>query len=121
PPRRPRWSRLLALCVAATAALPLASASATGVSAAPAVTRAPSPSDGDGAEVLRDRTVPLALDAFRMLCTAAPFGAPRAWTFDFFDNVRLTAVEDGIDDDGGTRTWSGHVKGRPDTSVIVSL
>ncbi|MFD5419178.1 M12 family metallo-peptidase [Streptomyces sp. NPDC127069] len=121
PPRRPRWSRLLALCVAATAALPLASASANGVSATPAVTRAPSPSDGDGAEVLRDRTVPLALDAFRMLCTAAPFGAPRAWTFDFFDNVRLTAVEDGIDDDGGTRTWSGHVKGRPDTSVIVSL
>ncbi|MEU9716303.1 reprolysin-like metallopeptidase [Streptomyces sp. NPDC047976] len=121
PPRRPRRTRLLALCVAALAALPLASASATGVSAAPAVTRAPSPSDGDGAEVLRDRTVPLALDAFRTLCTAAPFGAPREWTFDFFDNVRLTAVEDGIDDDGGTRTWSGHVKGRPDTSVIVSL
>ncbi len=103
------------------ATLPLASASATGVSAAPAVTRAPSPPAGDGAEVLRDRTIPLPLDAFRMLCTTAPFGAPREWTFDFFDNVRLTAVEDGIDDNGGTRTWSGHVKGRPDTSVIVSL
>ncbi|MCB5179813.1 InlB B-repeat-containing protein [Streptomyces antimicrobicus] len=120
-PRHPRRARLLALGVAAMAALPMAGFSATGVSAAPAVVSAPSPTDGDGAEVLRDRTVPLALDAFRTLCTGAPFGAPRAWTFDFFDNIRLTAVEDGIDDDGGTRTWSGHVQGRPDTSVIVSL
>ncbi|MFD5877209.1 MULTISPECIES: InlB B-repeat-containing protein [Streptomyces] len=121
PLRRPGRSRLLALCGTALVALSLASASATGVSAAPAATRAPSPSNGDGPEVLRERTVPLALEDFRKLCTQAPFGAPRTWTFDFFDNVHLTAVEDGIDEDEGTRTWSGHVKGRPDTSVIVSL
>ncbi|WP_405497176.1 M12 family metallo-peptidase [Streptomyces sp. NBC_00096] len=116
--RRPRRARLIALCVAAVAALPLATAA--GVSAAPQTTRAPSPG-GDGKEVLRERTFPLRTEAFSELCTAAPFGVPRERTFEFFDDVRVTAVEEGIDDDQGTLTWSGHVKNKPDTSVVVSM
>ncbi|WP_328296609.1 M12 family metallo-peptidase [Streptomyces sp. NBC_00435] len=116
--RRPRRARLIALCVAAVAALPLATAA--GVSAAPQTTRAPSPA-GDGKEVLRERTFPLRTEAFSGLCSPAPFGAPRERTFEFFDDVRVTAVEEGIDDDQGTLTWSGHVKNKPDTSVVVSM
>ncbi|MFI5980692.1 zinc-dependent metalloprotease family protein [Streptomyces sp. NPDC051555] len=119
-PRPSRRTRLLALCVAAVAALPLTAASATAVTAAPP-TAVRAPADGDGPEVLRARTVPLDLADFRALCTPAPFGAPRSWSFSFFGDVHVTAVEDGTDDDQGSRTWSGHVAGNPQSSVIVSL
>ncbi|WP_327256432.1 zinc-dependent metalloprotease family protein [Streptomyces sp. NBC_01244] len=116
--RRPRRARLLAVCVAALTALPLAAAA--GVSAAPLAARAPSPS-GEDRVVVRERTFPLDAELFRTLCTPAPIGVPREHTFEFFEDVRVTAVEDGIDDDHGTVVWSGHVKDRPDTSVVVAL
>lgn len=106
------------MCVAALTALPLAAAA--GVSASPLPHRAPSPA-GDGKELLRERTFPLVADQFRTLCTPAPFGAPREHTFEFFDDLRVTAVEEGTDDDQGTLTWSGHVKDRPETSVVLSM
>ncbi|MER6218400.1 reprolysin-like metallopeptidase [Streptomyces sp. NPDC001674] len=115
--RRPRHAGLIAVCAAALTALPLAAA---GVSASPLPHRAPA-APGEGKEVLRERTFPLRADAFRDLCTPAPFGAPREHTFVFFDNVHITAVEDGIDEDEGTLTWSGHVKGKPDHSVVLSM
>ncbi|WP_369382858.1 M12 family metallo-peptidase [Streptomyces sp. cg36] len=76
---------------------------------------------GEGREVLRERTFPWQADLFAALCSRAPFGAPREHTFVFFDDVRVTAVEDGVEDNEGTLTWSGHVKDRPDTSVILSM
>lgn len=106
------------MCVAALTALPLAAAA--GVSAAPLAARAPSPS-GEDRTVVRERTFPLDAELFRTLCTPAPIGVPREHTFEFFEDVRVTAVEEGIDDDHGTVVWSGHVKDRPDTSVVVAL
>ncbi|MGW1770860.1 InlB B-repeat-containing protein [Streptomyces sp. NPDC002104] len=117
--RRSRRARLLAVCVAALTALPLVAAA--GASAAPlTAARAPSPSGEDRA-LVRERTFPLDAELFRTLCTPGPVGVPRERTFEFFEDVRVTAVEDGIDDDHGTVVWSGHAKDRPDTSVVVAL
>ncbi|MFG3283397.1 M12 family metallo-peptidase [Streptomyces sp. NPDC048111] len=117
-PRRPRHARLLAGCVAALAMLPLSSPSS--VSAAPS-TPANASLAREGKEVLREDTFPLRAAAFADLCDRAPFGAPSEHTFVFFDDTRITAVEDGAEEKEGTLTWSGHVKGRPDTSVIASV
>ncbi|MEU6055787.1 M12 family metallo-peptidase [Streptomyces xanthochromogenes] len=118
PPRRHRAFCLLVVCIAALTTLPLAAASS--VSAAPA-THGNASSVRDGKEVLRERTIRRQADMFTGLCTRAPFGAPREHTFVFFDDVQITAVQDGAEENNGTLTWSGHVKDRPDTSVIASL
>lgn len=106
------------MCVAALTALPLAAAN--GVSATPLAARAPSPS-AETREVLRERTFPLDAERFRSLCDPAPVGTPREHTFEFFEDFRITALEEGVEESNGTLTWNGHVRGRPDTSVVVSI
>ncbi|WP_369392365.1 M12 family metallo-peptidase [Streptomyces sp. CG1] len=119
PSRSSRRARLVAACVAVALAGSSLTAAA-GVSAAPLAAAEPSPA-GSGKEVLRERTLPLDTAPFRGLCSAAPFGQPREHSFDFFDDVCVTAVEDGLESEEGTVTWSGHAKGSPEHSVVLSM
>ncbi|MER7762270.1 M12 family metallo-peptidase [Streptomyces sp. NPDC097619] len=135
--RRTRWvalcaSALVSLSVTAAVADPAGPAGAPtlpGAAGPAASARVASPAAGppgraaeaDGREVLRERIVPLRTEEYRELCTPAPFGAPRRHAFGFFEDVRVTAVEDGSEREGGGVTWSGHVEGAPDHRVGVAM
>ncbi|MEV7544094.1 M12 family metallo-peptidase [Streptomyces sp. NPDC089915] len=111
---------LSALCAAALV-LPLAGA-------APAVTGPPakSPAAGslvpaaDGKEILRERSIPLEPADFRWLCGSRPFGAPLQHVFELFPDLRLRTVEERLDHDEASLTWTGHVQGMPSSSVVLS-
>ncbi|WP_434587108.1 M12 family metallo-peptidase [Streptomyces sp. A5-4] len=108
--QRARRAGLAALCTGAlTLSLALTATAAARPAAAP-----------EGEEIVRSRTVPVNVTDYRWLCTAAPFGMPREHTFDLFDDVRLTAVEDGLVRDGQKVTWTGHLKSDPRHNVVLS-
>ncbi|MEI5098411.1 hypothetical protein RB200_06730 [Streptomyces sp. PmtG] len=125
PLRRARRAGLSALCAAALV-LPLSALSST-ATAAPADPGVPRPAalgpaapGGDGKEILRERSVRLDPAEFRWLCGTRPFGTPREQVFPLFPDLRLRVVEDRLDRDGPSLTWTGHVHGRPDSNVVLS-
>ncbi|MEV7416701.1 reprolysin-like metallopeptidase [Streptomyces sp. NPDC089919] len=111
---------LAALCATAIV-LPLAGAApaATGTTARPGA-RGPARPATEGKEILRERTVPLDPADYRWLCGTRPFGAPREHVFDLFPDLRLRIVEDRLDHDGDSLTWTGHVRGEPSSNAVLS-
>ncbi|MFI5764053.1 reprolysin-like metallopeptidase [Streptomyces sp. NPDC051563] len=114
--RRIRRTSLAVLCTAAL--LPLTgTATAQPGPSTPADTRA---------GVLRERVTDLDPGDYQWLCTSAAGGAGLAagpaleHTFDLFDDVRLVMVEDRLDRDGASLTWSGRLKDDANTRIRLS-
>ncbi|HEY9375381.1 InlB B-repeat-containing protein [Streptomyces sp.] len=90
--------------------------------AAPPAASDSEPVPDDPAWVLRSRTERIDPRAYAALCTARPDGAPGTRTLDLFHDVSVTAVADRVERDlRGTVTWAGHVAGRPERTVLLTV
>ncbi|WP_406861844.1 M12 family metallo-peptidase [Streptomyces sp. HUAS MG47] len=90
--------------------------------AAPPAASDTDPVADEPAWVLRSRTERLDPKAYAPLCAARAAGAPRVRTLRLFPDVSVTAVADRVERDArGTVTWAGHVAGRPERTVLLTV
>ncbi|WP_418957895.1 InlB B-repeat-containing protein [Streptomyces tritici] len=90
--------------------------------AAPPASSDTDPVADEPAWVLRSRTERLDPKEYAALCAARPAGAPGTRTLDLFPDVSVTAVADRVERDArGTVTWAGHVPGRPERTVLLTV
>lgn len=107
---------LVAACTAALV-LPL-------VGIAPAAAAHP-PVPEPGKDVLRQRVTPLKLAEYEWLCkqsdsTEPSLHAVHKHSFKLFKNVQPEVVEDRLERDGSSLTWTGHVQDKPEWKVVLS-
>ncbi|MBD0742416.1 hypothetical protein BG418_13125 [Streptomyces sp. CBMA152] len=111
------------MALVCTAALvPPLAAMAPVAAAPPPVPEKPA---GNGKEILRERTVPLNPVEYQWLCRKPADTEPALHpaydhSFELFDNVKPHIVEDRLDRDGASLTWTGHAQERPEWKVVLS-